>query len=84
MNSIIMQTEEIFLFHFFMCICVRMKMETLENMIVIKSLYYDGLIYFRMNKHNLWLCRWYLALNSSSIYPVGSTYLVGTTQVGYI
>ena len=59
-------------------------METLENMIVIKSLYYDGLIYFRMNKHNLWLCRWYLALNSSSIYPVGSTYLVGTTQVGYI
>ena len=65
MNSIIMQTEEIFLFHFFMCVS-HMKMETLENMIVIKSLYYDGLIYFRMNKRNLWLCRWYLALNSSS------------------
>ena len=65
MNWIIMQTEEIFLFHF-LCVYVRMKMETLENMIVIKSLYYDGLIYFRMNKRNLWLCRWYLALNSSS------------------
>ena len=65
MNSIIMQTEEKFYF-IFLCVYVRMKMETLENMIVIKSLYYDGLIYFRMNKRNLWLCRWYLALNSSS------------------
>ena len=60
-----MQTEEFFYF-IFLCVYVRMKMETLENMIVIKSLYYDGLIYFRMNKRNLWLCRWYLALNSSS------------------
>ena len=49
-----METEEIFFISFFyVCECVRMKMETLENMIVIKSLYYDGLIYFRMNKRNL-------------------------------
>ena len=64
MNSIIIQSEENFYFIFY--VYVGMKMETLENMIVIKSLYYDGLIYFRMNKRNLWLCRWYLALNSSS------------------